>query len=146
MESTFGPRVLMAITYIPPANPGNPKGQRTFQIQFLDGHQLTACMRFSGEKVGDHFHKGEDPSKDPEQTILLSGVVKCITQKPGGEKIEIIIDAKGGPVLVEIGPMVWHVFECQTDCVFVERRVTHFDPARSDCYPFSELPTVAQPA
>lgn len=135
----------MNIREIPPANPANEKGKRTFEIKFRNGHQITYCLRKAREEVGKHFHKGSDPSKNPEVSILLSGTIHLFLCYPNGHKQERVITANLGPTIIEIEPLVGHTFICLTDCVFVEYRVTHFDPAHTDCYPLSELPQT-QPA
>ncbi len=136
----------MQITQIPPANPGNDKGKRTFQFQFPDGRQFTYCTRHKGEIVGSHFHKGDDPSKNPEFTLLLSGEIECRTISIGGSVGITDVSAANGPVLIEIEPWLGHTFLCRTDCILGEYRKTWFDPTKSDCYPLSDMAKATQPA
>ena len=53
------------------------------------------------------------------------------TFRESGAREERIIEA--GQTL-EIEPNIYHAMEALEDCVFIEYRVTHFDPNKPDTY------------
>lgn len=115
------------------------KDQRgpTREWKFPDGRQITIFERKKGTKFGMHFHRGEDPSKNPEQFYLVSGKIsaKFLYQSYQGKKIftaeECVI--KAGSTLT-IYPFVYHEMNALEDCVFIEYRITHFDKEKPDTY------------
>ena len=71
-----------------------------------------------GVIAGEHYHKGENPLKNPEVNIILKGKMKYVLENvETGEKEEIIVE---GPVMLEIFPFVNHVIEALEDSFFLE--------------------------
>ena len=104
----------------------------TREWKFPDGHQITVFERNKGTRFGMHYHKGEDPSKNPERFYLAKGIIKAtFTSHNSKEREEHIFEA--GQIL-EIHPNIYHAMEALADCIFIEYRVTHFDPNKSDTY------------
>lgn len=129
------------IQKLAPANPNNPRGLRTFEQHFDRlPVQATDYYRFAGEEFGGHFHKGEDPSKDPELFKLISGKMEfCFYDKHQGRRVVTIDATDHVPVLLIIKPYLLHYANAITDVIFSEFRVTPFDPAHSDTFPAAEF-------
>mgnify|MGYP001600946164 CR=1 FL=1 len=114
--------------------PVDPKDWRgpTREWKFPDGHQITVFERKKGTKFGMHYHKGEDPSKNPERFYLVRGCMKAtFTSRNSEEREEHVVEAGQ---MFEIHPNVYHAMEAIEDCVFIEYRVTHFDREKPDTY------------
>lgn len=123
-----------------PANPDTPRGLRTFEHHFPSATQCTTYYRESGEEFGGHFHKGDDPSKDPEIFQLISGVIEFFFTDKAGGKRTIRVDATDcTPVEVLISPFLLHSARAISDVIYVEFRSTRFDPAHPDIYPPEEF-------
>ncbi|MBI1957318.1 MAG: hypothetical protein HYS44_02575 [Candidatus Niyogibacteria bacterium] len=134
MENSFSVRTLV------PANPANDKGQRTWTWDSF-GRYTTVYRRRKGEEFGGHFHKGDDPAKNPELFLLLSGAVLVKLVDKDGRVSEEFLNASGGPVELVIHPWIFHEVKALEDCVFIEDRgPSKFDPDRPDTYPVSEFP------
>ncbi|MDD5146030.1 MAG: hypothetical protein PHF44_04280 [Candidatus Pacebacteria bacterium] len=110
---------------------GNYKGP-VWEWLFPEGKAagVTIFSRKKGMEFGGHYHKGEDPSKNPEILLVVSGKMK-ITKKES-------IYAKGfilGPgEFIIIKPNVYHYAFALEDVVFVERKLQPFDPQNPDTY------------
>ena len=129
---------------LPPANPLNEKGKRTWErpleIPMLrPNHHVTVYFRKRGEKFAGHFHKGDDPSKNPEYFLLLRGKIQIRFQTKGGQKREVNVDASKGPAELTIQPLVLHSMRAIADCWYLEYRPRKFDPVKPDVYPPSEF-------
>lgn len=125
--------LLFYTKILQPANLSNDRGRRTWEWKISDGRQITVYSRRAGEVFGMHFHKGEDPSKNPERFLLLSGRVR-VRFSSGKKKSVKILDANLNPVELIIYPNVLHEFTAETDCLYIEYRLTHFDPNSPDTY------------
>lgn len=130
----------VVVRKLTPANPDNSRGMRTFEYHFPSAIQCTTYYRNAGEEFGGHFHKGDDPSKDPEIFQLISGVMDFFfTDKAGGERTLCIDATDRTPVLVLISPFLLHYARAVTDVIYIEFRSTHFDPLCSDVCPAEEF-------
>lgn len=96
-----------------------------------EGKQITILERKKGAIFGQHYHKGEDPSKNPEQFFLAYGRVRIRFEGGGEESEEHILDAGA---FISIDPFIYHELEALEDCVLVEYRKTIFDPASPNTY------------
>lgn len=96
-----------------------------------NGKQVTVLERKKGAIFGQHYHKGEDPSKDPEIFFLAHGRVRILFERSGEKSEEYFFDAG---TIISIDPYIYHELEALEDCVFVEYRKTIFDPACPDTY------------
>lgn len=49
-------------------NCSNPRDERgsTFEWKLQDKRQITVLVRKKGSILGKHYHKGKDPSKNPD--------------------------------------------------------------------------------
>ncbi len=96
------------------------------------GVQVTVYKRKAGTVFANHYHKGRDPSKNPERFLLVSGKAKLVGYNGLlKETIDVIIDEDTEVIIM---PNVLHTFEALTDVIFLEYRSTVFDPKNSDCY------------
>jgi oxalate decarboxylase/phosphoglucose isomerase-like protein (cupin superfamily) len=130
----------VTVRKLTPANPNNSRGMRTYEYHFSSAIQCTTYYRNAGEEFGGHFHKGDDPSKDPEIFQLISGVmVFFLTDKAGGKRTVHIDATDRTPVEVLISPFLLHSARAITDVVYIEFRSTRFDPLYSDIHPVEEF-------
>ena len=116
------------ITEIAPADPADERGP-TREWKFPEGIQITIYERKRGSR-SKHFHKGEDPSKNPERLFLIKGKMRIIFET-NGVWVERILTA--GTELI-IWPPTRHEVEVLEDAIFVEYRVTHFNPDEPDSH------------
>ncbi len=117
------------------------KGKNTWEWRALDNErQITIYHRFAGEWAGSHFHKGEDPSKNPEYFLLISGILELESIDTLGNYCQIVLSARNGPIELIIQPNVLHRMKVVADCRFIEPRVTRFNPDKPDTFPASEFP------
>lgn len=123
-----------------PANPNNPRGGRTWEWRLNDGKQISAMRRLKNEDFGNHFHKGEDPSKNPELILFLAGVTEVEFLDKNGKYSKEKIDANKEPIELIIEPWTLHRFVGKTDVFYIEPRLSYFDPASPDTYPAEEFP------
>ena len=98
--------------------------------------QLTSYFRKNGSIFGNHFHKGTDPSKNPEFFFLVSGEAELWAWNKF-TKEEAKVRLKPGMILT-IWPHVLHKSTALTDIVYVEPRITVFDKNNSDTFPAEE--------
>lgn len=111
------------------------KGRTTWEWKFPDGHQITFYQRPAGTLFGGHFHKGDDPSKNPERLLVLSGRFAIdFKLSKDGPWISEVIDASNGPVELIVYPNVLHRLVAEKDTWYIEYRVTHFNPSKPDTY------------
>ena len=122
-----------------PANMTNERGKRTWEWKQDDGRQTTLCVRIEGESFGNHFHKGDDPAKNPELFLLLEGKVWIrFTDKNGAREVATL-DATEKPIELTIMPFVLHELKAIARCKYIETRPNHFDPNHPDTYPLEEF-------
>ncbi len=126
-----------------PANPKNPRGKRTWAWKFRDGRQIPYYTRHKGEIFGGHFHKGEDPSKNPEYFLLLFGSFRITFMTRSGKILREVIDASRGPIEVVVYPNLYHTLKAIKDCGYIEYRVTHFNPKKPDTFRWDEFKATA---
>lgn len=122
------------VQVLKPRHPETPKGSRTWEWLLPDGRQTTIYKRLDGEEAGSHFHKGEDPSKNPEFFLLISGNIVFEFIDESGETYKTELSAENGPVELVIYPNILHRAFPLTDCVFIEYRITRFDPKKPDTF------------
>ncbi|MCD6367602.1 MAG: hypothetical protein J7L45_00790 [Candidatus Aenigmarchaeota archaeon] len=97
-----------------------------------DAKQVTVLFRKAGTISGNHYHKGEDPSKNPEKFLIIKGKMKFRAESLEGELLreEIVDDLTE----IRIPPFVKHTFEALEDTWFIEYRKTPFDKNNPDTY------------
>lgn len=111
-------------------NPNNDRGRRTWNWE-----KTAIYFRKKDEVFGGHFHKGDDPSKNPERFLLLCGAVQVDLEDQLGGKRTFAIFAGSGPIKLTIPPYTLHTLTALEDCWFLESRVTPFNPESPDTYP-----------
>lgn len=99
----------------------------------LLGMEVTIFQRLAGVSFGNHYHKGKDPSRNPERFLLLQGTASFwayngITK----ERVENVVVKEFTEVLIDKG--VLHGFTAITNTIFIEYRVTTFDDNHPDMY------------
>lgn len=123
----------VTIRKIDSATPDDPRGA-IYEWKHEDGRQITVCLRKTGTKSGGHYHKGEDPSKNPEKLFVALGRAKI---KLKGLCPDAVIEEKlleRGDMVI-IPPNIAHQLEILEDAVILEYRLTHFDKSKPDTYP-----------
>ncbi len=118
------------IDRIQPADPNDLRSP-TFNWNLPGKKFIVVFVRKKGSKFGGHFHKGEDPSKNPERLLVAMGRMKAIFVTPDGKKIGRTLYPGDA---VTIYPYVEHFFEALDDVVFVDSRLGPFDKNHSDTY------------
>ena len=100
------------------------------------GLQVTLYHRHVGAIFAEHFHKGLDPSKDPEYFFLISGQVEV--EAVNGNTQERTVFSVNANELVTIEKNIFHRFRALTEAVFLEYRTTVFDSSNADCFSEAE--------
>lgn len=96
------------------------------------GKQITVLYREAGSISGNHYHKGEDPSKDPERFLIIKGKLKLHAEDLEGETIaDEIVDEL---TEIKVPANIRHIFEALEDTWFIEYRKTLFDEKNPDTY------------
>lgn len=122
------------LQYVEPYDRRGP----TYEWKFPSGHQITVFEREKGTKFGGHYHKDEDPSKNPERFYLVRGRLNAVlfmvpVVGPAENPVRLECAFEAGDT-IEIYPYTYHKMEALEDCIFIEYRVTHFDPNKPDTY------------
>jgi hypothetical protein len=118
---------------------GSEKGERTWQWRPNETQQITIYRRLAGEPVGSHFHRGDDPSKNPELILLLEGVMEFFFIDLNGAERFMRLDASTGPQELVIEPLVWHSVRIPANVLYIEFRLTWFNDQRPDTFDSWEL-------
>ncbi len=120
---------------IEPVNLKDTRGGTYEWAKGIEARQLTICKAVYARAVyGNHFHLGEDPSKDPERVLVISGRLKLVTCN-GRETIEQIV---GRFEEILINPLIAHAYISQEETVFLEHRPTVYNPKNNDTYSFDK--------
>ena len=123
---------LFELEKIEPADLSDVRGP-TYNWNHPDGTSTVIMVRKKGSSIGNHYHKGKDPSKNPERLFILSGKAKVVlVDKRNKENKEAAI-VRGGQVLT-IFPWISHSIGVMEDLVLVEHRLTPFDPEHPDTH------------
>ena len=120
------------IQQIYPANLDINKGATYEWCKGQETRQLTLCYRKAGVISGNHFHTGKDVSKNPERVLLISGKINLITYD-GEETIEQIVEKEASEITIE--PNILHSYISLNDSIFIEQRLSIFDPEDTDAFP-----------
>lgn len=116
---------------VEPVNLNDQRGP-IYEWKFPDGkQQITIVIRKKGSN-SNHFHKGEDPSKNPERLFIVQGKIKARFISPDGQVTETILE-RGN--IVTVFPPTKHSMEALEDAILIESRSTYFDPNHPDTYP-----------
>ena len=151
------------IEEIKPVNDSQGRTYECFKNEI--GSQVTLYERTVGYS-SNHYHLGEDSSKDPEKFLLIKGSIKiefydmCLrksleeginTSINGKTEIrvfpmtldkvlEIVINtATDGKTEIRISPMIRHKVTALTNITFLEYRTTPFDKEKPDTYTVEAL-------
>jgi len=119
---------MFKIRDIPEVNPQDVRGW-TREWKQPGGHQITIYRREPGVEFGGHFHKGDDPSKNPEKILVIVGAMELIF----GD--ESVIVSEGQEIIIY--PETPHSARVVGDkeVIYIEYRNTHFDKDHPDTYP-----------
>ncbi len=97
----------------------------------IPGLQVSIYKRKKGIISGNHFHKGDDPAKNPERFFLIQGKMHLKARNKQGQVMGEVIEE--GTELI-INPWVFHALEALTKVIFVEYRSTVFNRQKPDTY------------
>ena len=132
----------LQINKIQSANSKDKRGVTYEWCKGKPGLQVTIYQRMKNSSFANHYHKGDDPAKNPERFFLIQGKVRLKAQNRLGQTLDEII-SEGYEIL--ISPGVYHSFEAVTDVIFIEYRSTAFDKNKTDSYPLDEYLTFVDP-
>lgn len=121
------------INKIHPTDPEDLRGPTYELYKGETGLQVTAYIRRRDVFFGNHYHRGEDPSKNPEKMFLVKGVVRLIAEDGVAKKYLDTIVKEGYEI--RIYPNILHSMLALTDVIFLEYRSTIFDRENPDTYP-----------
>ena len=116
-------------------NPDDPRGPVYEWCKGVAGQQVSIYHRPGGTPFGNHFHKGDDPAKNPERFFLVKGRVHLRATNPEGQELDVNVD-EGSEIIIQ--PGVLYFFTPLTDIIFLEYRTTVFNRERPDSYPPEE--------
>ena len=128
-----------SVRQLPKADVSNPRGERTWEWKMPEGTQVSAFRRLKDEYFANHFHKGDDPSKNPERFLLLDGVLQVEILDIDGNYSKEILETNSDPVELIIQPWILHRMKALQECLYVEYRKTIFNPDSPDTYPPEEF-------
>lgn len=129
----------VSVSTLQPAN-NSERGKTTWEWKDPRGHQITVYLRYKGQHFAEHFHKGDDPAKNPDQFLLIKGKMSAVFKDLDGNTCETTFDATpGNPVLITIEPWILHGMVALEDCWYFEYRPRYFDPKNPDTYPMEEF-------
>lgn len=121
----------LIIRKIDPASKEDLRGPTYEWCKGLNGLQVTIYKRKKGSLSGTHYHKGNDPSKNPERFFLVEGQLLLKALNRQGQQLEEVIKA-GTEFLIY--PNILHSMKALTNIIFLEYRTTVFDKSNSDTY------------
>jgi len=126
---------LFEVNELVPANLTDKRGP-TYNWVLPDGRTVVFLFRKKGSVLGGHYHKGKDPSKNPERFFIATGKLKGKFIGPDGREKEKTLEVHSGERALEltIYPFVWHSFEVLEDTLLIESRITPFNPKKPDTY------------
>jgi len=126
----------VTITTLASASGSNERGRTTWEFKMPSGMQLTTYFRKRGTESGHHFHKGEDPSKNPEFIIIFLGEIifhsEEVSGKTSQQRIQVVLGE--APKVIRVEPHLFHHIEYVADTLYAEPRSTHFDPQQPDTF------------
>ncbi|MFH1788591.1 MAG: hypothetical protein ABH834_04350 [Candidatus Altiarchaeota archaeon] len=94
------------------------RGRITKYLLAEPAEEVVVVERKKGTVSGNHYHKGLDPSKNPESLYLVKGKVRFKAKNlETGEETEEVLEP-----LTEVRtyPRVYHRLEALQDCIFLE--------------------------
>lgn len=99
----------------------------------LPGRQMVLYKRKKGAVFGRHFHKGIDPSKNPERMFIISGRLEFFAYD--GQSGETLRTKISGNTYLTIAKGIYHEMRALSDVFFIEYRSTIFDKENPDTFP-----------
>lgn len=115
-----------------PVNLNEPKGNTYELWKNNQMKQITVYERKKGHVSGNHYHKGDDPSKNPEIFFLAHGKAVLKARNPQNQNLQLMISP--GTEL-RIYPNVLHaIYPIDNVIIFLEARQTIFNAQKHDTY------------
>src|SRR3989338_2725982 len=128
----------VSVKQIKPVNADDPKGLTYELFKGIHGMQVTYCTRNAEKIFGDHYHRGDDPSKNPERVVLLSG--SCAFIACNGVETEIhFLNQTTLEIIIQ--PSVIHAFFPRENISFIEYRSTVYNHENNDTFTFGTFKT-----
>ncbi|MBI2662217.1 hypothetical protein HYX11_02050 [Candidatus Woesearchaeota archaeon] len=120
------------INSLKPSSIADRRGPTYEWCKGLLGQQITIFYRKTGIIAGNHYHKGDDPSKNPEIFFLAKGeVIFNALNGFTGETLEERI-TKGTEIIIQ--PGILHSMTILKPTIYIEYRSTIFNPQLPDTY------------
>ncbi len=121
---------MKGVTYQKVPSIENEKGITVEWCKGIPGKQVSIYYRNAGQSFADHYHTGADSSKKPERFFLISGKVSFFCEDMKSKETTSFILTSGMELLIE--PFIYHKAEALEDSIFLEYRMTEFNPKDSD--------------
>lgn len=103
-----------------PESVKNERGVK-YLVPSFESKALGIYYRNKGAVSGRHYHKGTDPTKNPERHVLISGEAELYTKDlMTGEEATQKMTA---PVVWEVGINIYHEVRALTDIIFLEQKM-----------------------
>lgn len=118
---------------LPQVNPGDERGPIYSVFTGENMEEVAVSKRKAGSIAGNHFHKGESPSRRPEINFIVDGKGYFEVYDWRNERRYFKTVVEEGD-LVRIEPGVYHTLHAVTDITLIERMVVPFDKNNSDIY------------
>ena len=99
----------------------------------LQGKEISIFQRQEGVSFGNHYHRGSDPSRNPERFLLLQGMASFWAFNGlTNERVQNVVVEEFTEILVDKG--ILHGLKAMSDILFIEHRSTTFDQNSQDMY------------
>lgn len=86
--------------------------------------ELPVFYRSKGANPEGHFHKGTDPSYDPQYIYVIKGSLEITCIDPNGDQKVLVLEERD---MVVIPKMVYHKYLALEDTIFLEPRFEKYD-------------------
>lgn len=90
----------------------------TYTVSERPTSEFLFATRKAGATFGNHWHRGDSETKNPEILLFISGEMTMWISEPNGSN-EKRVDLQA-PLKLKIYPNYLHRFEAVSDCIFLE--------------------------
>ncbi len=118
-------------------NPSDNKGMTYEWCKGIETRQITICFRKKGVVSGDHYHTGNDPSKNPEKFLILNGAVRFVACN-GRETLDNIIEEGVNEIIIQHS-IIHALIPLDKGITFLEQRMTVYNPEDNDTFPSEQF-------
>ncbi len=106
-----------------------------WDLQNIGIEHIYIYHRKKGIKSWGHFHKGKNPSRDPERLFLIEGKIKFYFEDVNGRNKELVLNKNE----ILITPkFIFHKYEILEYSIFIEPRIVTEEDL-PDTYDYKEF-------